>query len=247
MTNLLQKIELITHGEDVRVTTLEIAKHILSGSKQKTVGRVNSDLTSIVKKYIDGFEELGKLRFETADNPQGEPTEYIELNEPQTNLLFMSMRNSNPIVWRFKVELAKQFTMMRKFIIQRHNAEWIKHRDSGKIVTKRLTEIFNDALTYSHKNHDSYQFANLQQAIYKSALGKTYQQLRKERNIPKNAIIRDYLTPKELERISMLQSLAELSLQHYKQVDSDVVLIAITRAGSLLFNVANQPLMIEVA
>lgn len=227
-------IELITSGKDLRISTLEIAKHILSGSKQKTIGEVNKSLVRIIKRYQVGFEELGKIGFESLFNTSGKSTEYVELNEPQTNLLFMSMRNSNPLVWQFKVALASSFHEMKMFIIQRHNAEWINYRESGKIITKHLTEVFNSALLLSGKTQDRYQFINLQQTIYKATLGKTCQALRKERNIPKHCIIRDYLNPKELERVSTLQSIAEIILHKHEHVTNDMVINAINQAGNML-------------
>lgn len=233
------QVALITRGNDVRVSTLEIARHILAGSKQKTDGAVNKDLVRIIRQYLSGFNELGKIGFETLLNPQGKSTEYAELNEPQTNLLFMSMRNSNPIVWRFKVTLAKRFNELRRLLLDRKNAEWVQYRQNGKIVTKSMNELFTKALDYCGKDHENYRYINLQRTIYKAALNKTTQQLRKERDIPKHGIIRDYLSPVELQRVSMVQSIAEMSLSNIAEPTDQVILAAVTNAGNVLRVAAN--------
>lgn len=201
----LTTINITTHGNTPQISTLEIAQHILAGSKQKTVGAVNKDLLRIIRQYLNGFNEFGQVWFETLFQGQGKLTEYALLNEPQTNLLFMSMNNSNPLVWKFKVALAKRFDEMKRFIQQRHNAEWLTERATGKIYTKQIGELFTQALDACGKSHNPTRYINLQQTIYKAVLGKTVQQLRKERNISKGAIIRNFLTVSELEDISAVQ------------------------------------------
>ena len=237
------QVALIAHGDDVRVSTLEIARHILAGSKQKTAAGVNRDLVRTIKKYLDGFQQLGLVGFETQarleDQHGGGDTEYAELNEPQTNLLFMSMRNSNPLVWRFKVTLAKRFDEMKRLLADRKNAEWVQYRQSGKIVTKSMNELLTKALDYRGKDHKDYRYINLQQAIYKAALDKTAQQLRKERNIPKHKTIRDYLGNAELQRVMMIQSLAEISLANIADPTDQVIMAAVTNAGNVLRVAAN--------
>lgn len=233
------QIELIKKGNDLRVSTLEIARHILPGSNAKNETNINKKILGLIRKYFDGFNELGKIDFESLFNSQGKPTEYVLLNEPQTNLLFMSMRNSNRLVWQFKVKLAKRFDEMKKLLIDRSNAEWMTYRNSGKIITKRLNELFTQALDEVGKSHNKHRYINLQQAIYKATLGKTCQQLRGERNIPKHHIIRDYLNPKELERISLLQSMTELTLQQYEHITDAMVLAGVVNSGHMLTTAIN--------
>ncbi len=215
-----QPINVIAKGETLRISTLEIAQHILAGSKQKTAGAVNKDLLRIIRQYLDGFNEFGQIGFETLFQGQGKLTEYTLLNEPQTNLLFMSMRNTNPIVWRFKLNLAKRFDEMKRYIQQRHNAEWLTERATGKIYTKQIGELFTKALDACGKSHNPTRYINLQQTIYKAVLGKTVQQLRKDRYIPKGAIIRNFLTVSELEDISAVQKIVERGFNG-RSIDDD--------------------------
>lgn len=212
-TKALTAINITAQGNTLRISTLEIADHILSGSKQKTAINVNKELVKIVKRYLDGFQTLGLVSFETLprlkDSHGGGDTEYILLNETQTNLLFMSMRNTNPLVLQFKINLIKRFDEIKRFIQQRHNAEWLTERANGKIYTKHIGELFTKALDACGKSHAPNRYINLQQTIYKAILGKTAQQLRKERNIPKGETIRNFLTVSELEDVSAVQKIVE--------------------------------------
>lgn len=244
------QIELIATGNDVRVSTLEIARHISPGSKAKNKTNINKKILGLIHKYLDGFNELGLVYFQSLARLEGQhgggDTEYVLLNEPQTNLLFMSMRNSNPLVWQFKVKLAKRFEEMKQLLVQRSNAEWLAYRESGKIITKRLNELFTTVLDEVGKSHNKYRYINLQQAIYKATLGKTCKQLRAERNIPKHHTIRDYLNSKELEKISLLQSITELTLQQYKHVTDAMIITAVVNSGYMLNTAINCPLIIEL-
>ncbi|MBX9867083.1 MAG: hypothetical protein K2Y14_09210 [Burkholderiales bacterium] len=227
-----QPINIIVNANLLQISTLEIAQHILAGSKQKTVGAVNKDLVKIIKSHLDGFKELGQVGFQTHPVYQGGDTEYILLNEPQTNLLFMSMRNINPLVWRFKLDLIKRFDEMKRFIQGQHNAEWIAERATGKIYTKHIGELFTKALDVCGKSHKPSRYINLQQTIYKAVLGKTAQLLRKERDIPKGAIIRNFLTASELEDINAVQKIVERAFIG-RSIDNDEQLT------TAIYNAAN--------
>lgn len=231
-----QMIELITHGYELRVSTLEIEKH--SGLKHQSI-------IKLVRKYQAKFNEQEQVRFEISLNKSGSPTEYALLTERHTLFLYTLFRNLTPQIINFKFNLANRFYELKEMLMQRHNTEWVQHRASGKIVTKRITAMFNAALDVAGKSHESYRFSNLQQSIYKAALGKTFQCLRKERNIPKHAIIRDYLTPKELERINILQNIVEMMLDKHEHINDVIINDAIIYAGNTLQIVANCPLGIN--
>ena len=233
------QIAIITTGKEPVVSTLEIARHILPGSRQKTPGAVNKSIVKLIKAKLDGFNYLGQVNFESHPVYQGGLTEYALLNEAQTNLLFMAMSNKNQVVWTFKISLAKRFDQMKKHLLQRKNDEWLAYRNTGKIVTKQLNKLFDHALTVSGKNHANYRFINLQRAIYKAALNKTTHQLRQERNIPKTAIIRNYLNEQELQLVSAIQTMAVHSLWQLESVTDKQVLAAVANAGNALKITAN--------
>lgn len=225
----IPSINLTTHGEDVRVSTLEIAKHT------KLSHRV---IIRLVRKYQAEFEELETLNFESSKSG-GLPTIHALLTEQHAMFLYTLFRNITPEIVRFKLNLTKRFYQLKKLLLDRKNAEWVQYRQSGKIVTKSMNELFTKALDYCGKDHKDYRYINLQQAIYKAALGKTAQTLRKERSIPKHGIIRDHLSPVELQRVSMIQSLAEMSLANIAEPTDQVIMAAVTNAGNVLRVAAN--------
>ncbi len=161
--------------------------------------------------------------------------------------LYTLFRNLTPEIVRFKLNLTKRFYQIKKLLIDRSNAEWLAYRESGKIITKRLNELFTHALDEVGKLHNKHSYINLQQAIYKATLGKTCKQLRAERNIPKHHTIRDYLNSKELEKISLLQSITELTLQQYKHVTDAMIITAVVNSGYMLNTAINCPLITKGA
>lgn len=193
-------IELIKHGAEMRISTLEIEKH--SGLKHQSI-------IKLVRKYQAKFNEQEQVRFEISLNKSGSPTEYALLTERHTLFLYTLFRNLTPQIINFKFNLANRFYELKEMLMQRRNAEWISERTTGKIYTKCIGELFTKALDACGKSHNPTRYINLQQTIYKAVLGKTVQQLRKERHIPKGAIIRNFLTVSELEDISAVQKIVE--------------------------------------
>lgn len=235
--NSITQIELIDNANNPRVSTLEIAKHT------KLSHRV---VIRLVRKYQAEFEELETLNFQSSKSG-GLPTTHALLTEQHTMFLYTLFRNITPEIVQFKLNLTKRFYQLKELLINRKNAEWQSQRSVGKIVTKSMTELFTQALDYCGKAHDSHRYIILQQAIYKAALGKTAQALRKERNIPKHKTIRDYLNKHELGLITTIQNMAEHGLCNIEVTDDTQVLHAINNAGNALKLVANNLFLPQVA
>lgn len=51
-------------------------------------------MSNVLRKQLHRFEQLGIVRFENALNKRGSSTEFVLLNEDQTNLATMFARNS---------------------------------------------------------------------------------------------------------------------------------------------------------
>lgn len=235
--NSVAQIELINTGNNPRVSTLEIAKHT------KLSHRV---VIRLVRKYQAEFEELETLNFQSSKSG-GLPTTYALLTEQHTMFLYTLFRNITPEIVQFKLNLTKRFYQLKELLINRKNVEWQSQRSAGKIVTKSMTELFTQALDYCGKAHESKRYINLQQAIYKAALGKTAQALRKERNIPQHKTIRDYLNKHELGLVTTIQNMAEHALYSVEVIDDTQILHAIDNAGSALKLVANSLFLSRVA
>lgn len=84
---------------DAVTTTLAIAEGTLND---------HASVIALVRKYQSDLQDFGEVRFEIRLNPQGSPTEYAILNEPQSTLLLTYMRNTE-IVRAFKKKLVREF------------------------------------------------------------------------------------------------------------------------------------------
>lgn len=69
-------------------------------------------IMKMVRTYVGQLQEFGEVGFQIRLNPQGSPTEFAFLNEPQATLLITFLRNSEVVV-SFKVALVKAFYEMR--------------------------------------------------------------------------------------------------------------------------------------
>jgi len=71
----------------------------------------HKSVIQLIRQYVADLQEFGEIAFQMRLNPQGKPTEYAWLNEPQATLLMTYMRN-NEIVRAFKRALVRAFYEM---------------------------------------------------------------------------------------------------------------------------------------
>ena len=88
------------------------------------------------------------LPFETNGGTQ--KIKMCNLNEEQATFVISLMKNTRAVI-DFKKELVKQFFQMRKFILEKHSAEWIKTRYQSKISRKAETDIIKQLVNYAEK------------------------------------------------------------------------------------------------
>lgn len=93
----------LLHHNEPMTTSLAIAE----GTEN-----THQAIMKMVRTYVGQLQEFGEVGFQIRLNPQGSPTEFAFLNEPQATLLITFLRNSE-IVVRFKVELVKAFYALR--------------------------------------------------------------------------------------------------------------------------------------
>jgi hypothetical protein len=98
----MSDIVLLHHNEPM-TTSLAIAE----GTEN-----THQAIMKMVKTYVAQLQEFGEVGFQIRLNPQGSPTEFAFLNEPQATLLITFLRNSE-IVVKFKVALVKAFYELR--------------------------------------------------------------------------------------------------------------------------------------
>ena len=105
----------------------------------------HSSVLKLINEHENDLKEFGVFRFEIRKPEKGSkvgrPNKIVYLNEPQTMLLIMFMDN-NKIVTRFKIEITKEFYMMKKRIKYIENItndeEWKQIRQESK--ASRLEE-----------------------------------------------------------------------------------------------------------
>jgi phage regulator Rha-like protein len=132
----------VEHGQPV-TTTERIAA---------AAGLQHKNVLALVREHLADFREFGEVAFQTRLNPQGSPTEYAELNEPQAALLFLYQRNTKA-VRAFKLRLVKDFarvtTELQRLKAMRAAPAWQAARIEAKRdfcnVADMLQEVRADA------------------------------------------------------------------------------------------------------
>ena len=107
-----------------------------------------------IRKHKDQMEKFGKLSAPyKAESTGGRPEEYFVLNETQATFLITLLKNTETVV-AFKARLVEQFYEMRKFIAERHTADWIETRRQGKLTRRSETDVIKQLVEYA-KNQGS--------------------------------------------------------------------------------------------
>ena len=76
----------------------------------------------------------------------------------------MTYMKNTMIVREFKKALVKEFFEMRKFIMERHTAEWVESRKQSKLNRKVQTDAIKELVEYAQTNGSTN--ANRYYAIY---------------------------------------------------------------------------------
>lgn len=103
----MSALVVLTADGDLRVSSLVVAER---------VGIQHKNVLELIRSNLADFETFGRVAFETApfETAGGvQRREVAHLNEQQATLLVTFMRNSD-VVREFKVELVKQFYIMRQ-------------------------------------------------------------------------------------------------------------------------------------
>lgn len=102
-------------------------------------------ITRLIQQHEQDFEEFGLLRFQIdavkAEGYRGTKyTKTYQLNEQQATLLMTYLRNTEK-VRAFKIELVRQFYIMREALRERQSTEWMLTRRHGKLIRRAETDI----------------------------------------------------------------------------------------------------------
>lgn len=148
-------------------------------------------ITRLIQQHEKDFKEFGILRFEIEEiKGRGQPKRHYQLNEEQATLLLTYLKNTPP-VREFKKNLVCQFYAMRNELLRRQI-----ERATLKPVRREMTDVIQeyDDGKWSYKKYTD--------LAYKSVLGKSAVQIRKERGASKTAKAVDYLTANELAAVT---------------------------------------------
>jgi phage regulator Rha-like protein len=135
--------------EDVPVTTSKI---IADGSEN-----THRSIYLLIDKYESDFKEFGVLSSQMTKlkNEQGgRPEKIYYLNENQALLLITYMRN-NPIVRNLKITLVKEFSDMKKLLMQKETEEWQYARRQGKTAQTELNDSVKEFIDYARSQGSS--------------------------------------------------------------------------------------------
>ncbi len=161
-------------------------------------------VVKLIDKYRSELEEHGAVGFQirVLKAGKGSTKKHIYLlNEHQTTLLVMFMRN-NEIVVKFKVAVVKAYFEAKS---------WIKDRESCKLEYKNLNKLLKDTRTEFNEETPDYIYSNEANMIDIMALGCKAKKYCEINDIPRESL-RNNLSAAQLELIDKLQKYDEILL-----------------------------------
>jgi phage regulator Rha-like protein len=133
-------IAVVQHGLQLVVDSRLVAADL--GIKHK-------NFLETIRKYQKDLEEFGRVAFETAvESKSNNPEVFCWLTEEQATFAMTLSRNSAKVI-ECKKKLTRGFYSARKLLQQRHNAEWIEARNSGKRSRKQETDGIKSFVEYA--------------------------------------------------------------------------------------------------
>ena len=163
-----------------------------------TTSKVVSEVTGVSHRYIkkqiaqrkSELERFGLLVAHETESTGGRPEEITRLNEQQATVLITFLKNT-PVVVAFKVELVRQFYLMREELLRRST-----NRIALKPIRREMTDIIQtvDSSEWAYKKYTD--------LAYKAVTGKIACKLREERGAPKKAAAIEYMTADEIHAVT---------------------------------------------
>lgn len=174
-------------------------------------------IQSLIQQHEKDFREFGRVAFEMRPlQTRGgqQMVKVYHLNEQQATLLMTYLRNTD-VVRTFKKELVRQFFAMRKELL---NIKSVKVE--RKSIRLGMTDAIRALPDSPHKKFKYNQYTDL---AYRTALGKSARQLRKERGASKVATASDYMSADEIAAVSSMENHIAVLLNvgmKYQQIKS---------------------------
>ena len=178
-----------TRKEKLFTTSLIIAKH---------AHITHHAVQVLIQKYKNDLKEFGKVSFEmrASESSKTNQSELVyHLNEEQATLIMTYLKNTAP-VRQFKKELVRQFFEMREALLQ---------QQAAKVERKPIRRSLTDAIK-ADPQHSKWDFPLYTDLAYRTTIGQTARQIRKEHGAGKSVPASDFLTAKQIQKISKLES-----------------------------------------
>lgn len=157
-------------------------------------------IQSLIQQHEKDFREFGRVAFEMRPlQTRGgqQMVKVYHLNEQQATLLMTYLRNT-PVVREFKKELVRQFFAMRKELLNVRVA-----KAERKPVRLGMTDAIKALPDSPHKQFKYNQYTDL---AYRTALGKSAKQLRRERGAASTATASNYMSSEEIAAVSSMEN-----------------------------------------
>lgn len=162
----------------------------------ESTGISHKKLKMAILKHKSSLEQFGKVAPYETTSQKGQTEILYRMNEPQATLLITLLKNTEPVV-KFKVELVRQFYLMKEELFKRQI-----ERASMKPVHKELSDIVKQIPEHPSSKFDYSKYNNL---AYMIVFGKAAKKLKLERGATSKAIAADYLTSDEMQAISKVK------------------------------------------
>lgn len=194
------------------------------GAEPFTTSKVISKFSGVSHKYVKKqlathlaeFKTLGLLVSYATESTGGRPEELYRLNEPQASFLMTLLKNT-PVVVAFKLELVRQFYLMRSEL---------QRRQIAKLDRKPIRQTLTDGIkALPDTPHKTMWYKHYTDLIYKTVTGKTAKQLREDRGAPPKATASDYMTAAEIEAVTKMENTVSVLIQlgfGYEQVKQTI-------------------------
>jgi phage regulator Rha-like protein len=141
----MEKTIVVLHNEEPKAGTWEISKGFDIEHRA---------LRRLIVRYQTEFEGMGVIatRLQKPKEQGGRPVNEFLLNEEQAMYVGTLLTNTDK-VRAFKRKLIKEFIRQRSLLLslaaRSQNAQWLEHRNAGKISRRQETDVIKEFIEYA--------------------------------------------------------------------------------------------------
>lgn len=169
-------------------------------------------VNQLIKRKMKHLKEFGSLSLTVINqngSKGGRPKHLYNLNEQQATLLTTFMQNSETVM-TFKKKLVREFFLMRSALQKQQTIRLV-----GKEVRKSLTDSVKDS--GENERMHGHGYSQYTKMVYDVCNLKERHKLFKSLEFESPLKFRDWITPEELKRVELAESLIKPLLELDKQ------------------------------